>query len=189
MLSRKTPWLLACIITLTGSALLATAQTGPVSGGQPGPVGPSTNPVVPVNGFTEQSLVQALQSLGVNPQEKMTNGNRSYTFQYQKDGWRFDVEVVIIRDQKGPMGYYLICHLGQVPSNIQAAQLIRILESNAKTAPCFLALGNGRLMMVLENICSQPTNASQVQGNLNYLVTRVKDSYASWNLNPAVAQN
>jgi hypothetical protein len=184
MLSRKT--LLACVITLTGSALLASAQTGPV-GGQPAPAVPS--PAPSTSTFTEQSVIQALQSLGVNPQEKVVNGNRSYTFQYQKDGWRFDFEVIIIRDQKGPTGYYLVCHLGQLPSNATPAQLVRLLESNSKTAPCFLAVGNGRLMMVLENLCSRPTNMNEVQGNINYIVARVKSSYSDWSMSPPVAQN
>lgn len=187
MMRLKSLCLPLVFVGLSGSALLAPAQTGP-SGPVPGPgTPPPPGPVAPppaAGRLTAASIIAFLQKQPGVTAQLLQSGNVAVTM--NREGWTYAFNINFSKDGKS---FSLECPLGSITQRSQA-QLVALLQQNDQ-----LVLHNIRfrftcwkqdqqLYLMAYNFSTETTEA-QLLDNLVRFTRILHDTYDAWKVQPA----
>jgi len=159
----------------TGPVQSGPAATGPVSTG-PATGAPAS---VPANRLTPENLPEYLRKTGYQVKVMTPATGPSYCVLTTKNdaGWTFVVEVRVVNN-----AVWLVAPLSQVPASNQVASsaLIKLLEANNVTAPCFFLYraADKRICLKLEVLGG--SNSNSFRSHLTLLCNNIQQSYAVW---------
>jgi len=179
---------LVASVALAGIVASTTlAQTGPQqTNSMNNPNGPNNSFTPAVGGVQEQAILQILRNLGINPQERTVNGQKSYLLTLERDGWRYVIELYFMRNPQGQItGYTFVSPLGNQVNTVglQTASMLNVLEGNLIASPAFFYYrpADQRLCLVLSlSLQNVNVNDQLVRGDLDLLTLRIRETQRFW---------